>query len=388
MIRPTAALRSGNQLHLLQNGAAFFPALIAAIDAACIEVRLESYIFNLDDSGRRVGDALLRAAKRGVRVALLLDGVGSRLLPQAWLDRLATAGVRVLIYRKPHPGWLTNPLNLRRLHRKVAVIDARIAFVGGINIIDDFVPHGSAAPRLDFCVEIRGPLLADIYRDCRQLWRLVARTQGLADYDLPVIEPSWPADGHARAAFLVRDNFRHRRAIERAYLSAMGNARAEFVIACAYFLPGRGFRRALKKLARRGVRVHLLTQGRSDHAFFHAASSALYGDLLEAGIRISEYHASELHAKVALADTDWLTIGSSNIDPFSLLLAREANVVSTDPELADVLRRALQHAIAHGAREVLRDDWRRRAWPRRILPWFAYGVVRWMVGLAGFARWV
>jgi cardiolipin synthase len=389
MIRPAQALRPGNRLRLLQNGVAFFPALIAAIDAAEIEVRLETYIFNLDASGQDVGDALLRAARRGVRVALLLDGVGSRLLSPVWLDTLAAAGVRVLIYRKPQPGWLTNPLNLRRQHRKLAVIDARIAFIGGINIIDDFEPPGSAAPRLDFSVEIRGPLLADIYRDSCRLWRLVARTQLLPGHDdLAVIAPAWPADGHARAAFIVRDNLRHRRNIERAYLTAMGGARDEFIIACAYFLPGRGFRRALKKLARRGVRVHLLMQGRSDHPFFHAASSALYGDLLDAGIRISEYQASELHAKVAVADAQWVTVGSSNIDPFSLLLAREANVVSTDPALARELRARLRHAIEHGAREVLRDDWQRRAWQRRILPWLAYGVVRWLVGLAGFSRWV
>ncbi|MEQ1592940.1 MAG: cardiolipin synthase ClsB [Thiobacillaceae bacterium] len=380
---------SGNHVRLLQSGADFFPALIAAIDTAQLEVRLETYIFNLDASGSSVGDALIRAAQRGVQVALLIDGVGSRTLPPTWLGTIRQAGVRVLVYRPPHPGWLGNPLNLRRLHRKLAVIDARIAFIGGMNIIDDFVPVASAAPRLDYSVEISGPLLVDIHRNAKQLWRLVARSQlQPALDDFAVLEPSWPTDGHARAAYIVRDNFRYRRNIERAYLTAIDAARHDLIIASAYFLPGRRFRVALKNAAARGVRVSLLVQGCTDHPFFHAASRALYSDLLSAGVKIIEYHASELHAKVAVVDSHWVTVGSSNIDPFSLLLAREANIVSEDRELAQQLQAKLQHAIENGAVELLPADWQRRTWPRRLLSWIAYGSVRWMVGIAGFGRWV
>ena len=385
---PSGALVAGNQVRLLQSGAEFFPALIAAIDAAQIEVRFETYIFNLDDSGTRVGEALVQAAARGVRVALLLDGVGCRLLPPTWLDTIRRAGVRVLVYRPPHFGWLTNPLNLRRLHRKLVVIDARIAFLGGVNIMDDFVPIAWPAPRLDYSVEISGPLLVEIYRNVKQLWRLVARSQlQPALDDLPPLDPSWPTDGHARAAFIVRDNFRHRRNIERAYLTAIATAQHDILIASAYFLPGRRFRVALKQAVARGVRVRLLVQGRTDHAFFHAASRALYGDLLSAGVSIFEYHASELHAKVAVVDSHWVTVGSSNIDPFSLLLAREANIVSEDRALALELETKLQHAIENSALQLVSADWQRRAWPHRLLSWVAYGCVRWVVGLAGFKRW-
>ena len=389
LFQPTAVMVSGNHVRLLQSGADFFPALIAAIDAAQSEVRLETYIFNLDASGSRVSDALVRAAHRGVRVALLLDGVGSRTLPPSWLNTIRQAGVRVLIYRPPHSGWLANPLNLRRLHRKLAVIDARLAFIGGMNIIDDFVPVASASPRLDYSVEISGPLLIDIHHSAKQLWRLVARSQlQTALDDFAALEPNWPTDGHARAAYIVRDNFRHRRNIERAYLTAIDAAQRDIIIASAYFLPGRRFRIALKDAAERGVHVCLLVQGFTDHPFFHAASRALYGDLLGAGVQIIEYHASELHAKVAVVDSHWVTVGSSNIDPFSLLLAREANIVSEDRELAQQLQAKLQHAIENGAVELLPADWQRRAWPRRLLSWMAYGSVRWMVGLAGFGRWV
>lgn len=389
LFRSVGTLVAGTQIELYECGAAFFPALIAAIDAARTEVRLETYIFHLDSSGSQVGEALIRAARRGVRVALLLDGVGSRLLPAAWLDEIRREGIRVLVYRPPHPGWLTNPVNLRRLHRKVAVIDARIAFVGGINIMDDFEPVAWPSPRLDYSVAVHGPLVRDIYRDTVRLWRLVAHSQlhpSLAD--LPALTPPVAAAGPVRAAYIVRDNLRHRRTIERAYLAAMVTAQHDITIANAYFFPGRSFRRALKRAVTRGVRVRLLVQGRTDHPFFHAACRALYGDLLNAGVIMHEYHASELHAKVAVVDGHWVTVGSSNIDPFSLLLAREANIVCEDRALAQQLQARLEHAIKHGAAELCEADWQRRGWPRRLVSWVAYGLLRWMVGMAGFSRWL
>jgi cardiolipin synthase A/B len=385
---PGAELVSGNHLRLLQSGADFFPALVSAIDAAQAEIHLETYIFHADASGAIVRDALIRSAQRGVRVSLLLDGVGSRDLPQDWQQALQQAGVSVLLYRPPHAGWLGNPLNLRRLHRKLVVIDARVAFIGGMNIIDDFEPLAFPVPRLDFGIEVRGPLIVEIYRNVRRLWRLVALSQlhaGLGEK--PALDPTWPTDGHARAALVVRDNFRHRRDIERAYLAALALAQQNIFIASAYFLPGHRFRRILKKAAARGVRVRLLVQGYTDHPFFQAASRAFYSDLLAAAIEIHEYHASEHHAKVAVVDGHWATVGSSNIDPFSLLLAREANIVCVDREFAGQLQQKLEHAMQHGAVKLDGADWRRRTWFKGMLSWLAYEGVRLMVGVAGFRRW-
>lgn len=386
-----AAPVSGNRVRLLQSGAEFFPALIAAIDAAQVEVHLETYIFNADPTAQTVRDALIRAARRGVRVRVLIDGIGARDFPAAWREALAGAGVALLVYRPLVAGWRSNPHSLRRLHRKLTVIDARLAFIGGMNLIDDFEPVRHAAPRLDYSVEVQGPLLARIHPSARHLWRLVALTQLQPAQlqpgnDLPPLQPSWPTDGRIRAAFVVRDNFVHRRAIERAYLAALALAREEIVIANAYFLPGRRFRKLLKHAAARGVAVHLLVQGHTDHPLFQAAARALYRDLLAAGVAIHEYQASELHAKVAVIDRRWATVGSSNIDPFSLLLAREANLVVDDAGFAGDLRQRLQQAIGQSAR-LDPADWRRRPWPRRMLSWLAYGGVRLMAGLAGGGRW-
>ncbi|MFP5380758.1 MAG: cardiolipin synthase ClsB [Gammaproteobacteria bacterium] len=379
-------LVSGNHVRLLQSGVEFFPALVAALDAAKVEIHVETYIFNADPSGVAVRDALMRAAGRGVVVRVMIDGVGSRDWPAEWRAALETAGAEVLVYRPLVGRWQANPRSLRRLHRKIVVVDARVAFLGGMNFIDDFEPVRFAAPRLDFSVEVQGPLLADIHRSVRRLWQLVALTRLQRNDRRVRIEPSWPTDGRTRAAFVVRNNFAHRHDIERVYLAALALARHDIVIANAYFLPGRRFRTLLKRAAARGVRVRLLVQGHTDHPFFQLAARALYRELLTAGVEIHEYHASELHAKAALVDWHWATVGSSNIDPFSLLLAREANIVADDETFARELGTRLDTALA-GAEALAPADWQRRPWPGRILSSLAYSGVRVVLGILGAGRW-
>ncbi|MEO7405144.1 MAG: phospholipase D-like domain-containing protein, partial [Burkholderiales bacterium] len=177
---------------------------------------------------------------------------------------------------------------------------------------------------------------------------------------------------------------RHRSDIEDAYLAAIESATTEIVIASAYFFPGRRFRRALAQAAGRGVRVVLLLQGRVEYVLLHYASRALYGSLLDAGIQIHEYHKSFLHAKVAVIDQRWATVGSSNIDPFSLLLAREANVVVEDRRFANELRESLLGRMNEGAVPLARQRWRRRPLQQRILIWMAYGFARFLIGMYGY----
>jgi cardiolipin synthase len=181
---------------------------------------------------------------------------------------------------------------------------------------------------------------------------------------------------------LLRDNLANRRAIERAYLKAIGSARREVLIANAYFFPGRRFRRALAEAARRGVRVRLLLQGRAEYVLPHFATQALYDPLLHAGVEIVEYHRSFLHAKVAVVD-DWATVGSSNIDPFSLLLAREANVVVLDAGFAATLRERVLASMAEGGRPVLHDEHAKRPWTQRLWGWFATRMLRLGVVVSG-----
>jgi cardiolipin synthase len=375
----------GNAITLLETGGDFFPALIEAIDAAQKEFHLETYIFEDDATGRAVAAAMCRAAQRGVTVRVLVDGFGSPDFAATFRPSLSAAGVQVLIYRPEVARFRLRRHRLRRLHRKLAVADGRTAFVGGINIVDDVDAAHPAPPRFDYAVRLEGPLLAPIHASMQRLWKLVAWASFRRRLRLPLQTPTRAvAHGVMRAAFVIRDNLRHRRDIEQAYLAAFGQAREEIVLANAYFLPGLRYRQALLEAARRGVRVTILLQGRVEYALQHYATQALYGALLASGIRIFEYHHSFLHAKVAVVDRFWATVGSSNIDPFSLLLAREANVVVEDCGFASALRTSLESAMQSGSRELRQRDWQRKTWLHRLASWMAYGVVRLMIGVAGY----
>jgi cardiolipin synthase len=380
----------GNQIRLLRNGVEFFPELENAIHEARESVWLETYIFYNDQIGRRIRDALAAAATRGVDVRLVIDGFGSNGLPQDWWHDYEAAGGKLRVYRPGRRWWPLKRSRLHRLHRKLAVADGRLAFVGGINIQDDWDIPGQTAPRFDFAVRIDGPLVDRVVMAMEKLWwRLDWRhaasllsslgSQGVATRS---------AQGRraGRAALLLRDNLRHRFDIERAYLGAIAKARHEVLIANAYFLPGRRFRRALIEAARRGIRVRLLLQGMVEYRLQHAATRALYGSLLERGIEIHEYAPSHLHAKVAVIDGNWATVGSSNIDPFSLLLAREANVVVRDAGFAEALRKHLDLAIASQSWKIEPRRWRALPAFTRLRCWLAYGLVRWIMGVAGVLK--
>jgi cardiolipin synthase len=375
----------GNRVDLLQSGTEYFPALEAAIRAAREEIHLEAYIYEGDATGLRFTDALCQASRRGVVVRVLVDGFGSREMPRVFQQQFRDAGVRLLIYRPELSLLRIKRHRLRRMHRKLAVIDAQVAFVGGINIIDDLSDPGAEVPRYDYAVRVEGPLLESIHREAQRLWSQVAWVS---------LRHRWRPSrrvavkvrhaGSQRAALLVRDNIRHRDEIEGAYLEAIRSAKGEIFIANAYFFPGVKFRRALIEAASRGVRVVLLLQGKVEYALLHYASRSLYGTLMDAGVEIHEYHRAFLHAKVAVVDNHWCTVGSSNIDPFSLMLAREANVAIEDALFAARLRASLQRALDSGSRTLRASAWRAQPWPERATSWLAYGLARFLMGMAGY----
>jgi cardiolipin synthase len=370
---------AGNRITLLKNGAEFFAALVSAFDRAQEHIHLETYIYRDDAVGRRVADALMRAARRGINTHLLLDGFGSQPLPESLLEEMRAAGVQVLVFRPEVSRWRLRRHRLRRLHRKLALVDSTVGFVGGINIVDD------APPQYDYAVAVEGPLVGQIFSAMRRLWNLVswARLRHPRSRDHQQVVTPAPA-GSTRAQFLLRDNLRHRRAIERAYLRAIGKAREEIVLANAYFLPGTRFRHALIAAAKRGLRVMVLVQGQTDHPMANYATQALYGRLLQAGVEIYEYRKSLLHAKTAVIDGVWATVGSSNIDPFSLLLSREANVVVYEKKFAHQLRSSMLEEIRTGSTRVEPGAWRSVPLYRRFMIWVSYGIVRLMMGFVNY----
>ena len=383
-----------HDIRLLTGGVDLFAAMVEAMDAARHEVLLETYIFDFAGSGADVAYALMRAAQRGVRVCVVVDGVGTGELPAPWDDQFAQAGVHVRVYA-PAVGigfWL--PSRWRRLHRKLCVVDKTIAFCGGINILDDYLdPHVQGllnSPRLDYAVSLRGALVPAVHATMAQLWSRIEAVRELRSQDLGGAldalrgtKQRLHLPGRGEIQLVLRDNVRHRVHIERTYRKAIGVARHDIIVASAYFFPGLRLRRALVMAARRGVRVRLLLQGQYEYFLPYRAARQLYGQLMAAGVEIYEYHASFLHAKVAVVDEKWLTVGSSNLDPFSLLLAREANVVAHNPTLARALQASLIDAIERGATRVDPEAYLSRGWWERTVDALASTVLRFGVFLTG-----
>jgi cardiolipin synthase len=377
----------GHRLKLLRNGAEYFPELIAAIDAATQSVYLETYIYAADETGRQVSDALKRAARRGVGCYVMMDGFGSAALPQNWVASLRKAGVDVLHYRPESARWKMRRHRLRRMHRKLVLVDERLAFVGGINIADDLTGHPNAdAPRMDYAVRVEGDVVRQIHASMGRLWNLVSWSSLRRRRTPRLRQKPQEAEHSAPVTLLVRDNVRHRRDIEHAYRMAINLAQQEILIANAYFLPGRRFRQTLLRAAQRGVRVTLLLQGQVEYRIQHYATLALYDELLRAGVEIYEYRASYLHAKVAVIDGQWATVGSSNIDPFSLWLAREANLVVHDAGFASSLRADLFDQMSRNAVRVHQAEWRRHGVAMRLVMRLSYAFMRLLTGLVGQAR--
>jgi cardiolipin synthase len=340
-----------------------------------------------------------------VEVYLVVDGIGTPNIPAHWVQRLQQSGVQ---WQQFLPlgsfGWFI-PGRWRRLHRKLCVVDQAQAFCGGINILDDFfeLNHGlQDSPRFDFAVQVQGPLVVDAHNAMEQFWHRLQATRKLeqgqfqearrsleqlmaAPIQAPQSKTTEPVSEAAgiHAALLLRDNLRNRRLIERAYRQAIAHARSEVVIANAYFLPGIKLRRALIHAVQRGVRVRLLLQGRYEFFMQYHAAKPFYGALLDAGVEIYEYQAGFLHAKVAVIDGEWATVGSSNLDPLSLLLAREANVVVQDSVFAKNLLQPLNSAIEHHSLQLDKTQFAHRPVWQRLKDRLAYAVMRLTLFLSG-----
>ena len=351
----------GNRITLLENGDGYYPRVFDAIAAAEHEVLLETFILFDDKVGRELQQALLRAAGRGAEVHVLVDGWGSPDLPPSFTQPLLDAGVKLRSFEPAQRLFGARINMLRRMHRKLVVVDRRRAFVGGINYsIDHLAEHGPLAKQ-DYAVEIEGPLVGQIHAFCRaslegpqptrDSW--LQRWRAMRDKDGGQGESgAAAAHGGVRAAFVTRDNRGNRTDIERHYRAAVRSARERVLIANAYFFPGYRLLRDLRRAARRGVQVDLILQDRLDMPWAQRASSLLYGYLMRAGVRVYEYSERSLHAKVAVVDDRWATVGSSNLDPTSLSLNLEANVVVRDETFARHLREQIEHLMQQRCERV------------------------------------
>ncbi|MDG6348529.1 cardiolipin synthase ClsB [Luteimonas sp. 8-5] len=331
-----------HELRLLENGEAFFARVGEAIAAARDEVLLESFILFEDKVGLALQQQLVAAARRGVRVEATVDGYGSPHFSPGFIAALSDAGVRLRVF-DPHRPLLGMRMHVfRRLHRKLLVIDGRRAFIGGINFSADHLADFGPDSKQDYAVEVAGPIAATV----RDFMHAALSGDGTGERWHP---PPAPRDAALR--FVLRDNRNRSRDIEHAYRQAIRAAQEEVLLANAYFFPGYGFTRDLRHAARRGVRVVLLMQGQPDTPLARIARR-LYRPLAESGVELHEYCRRPFHGKVAVVDREWATVGSSNLDPLSLSLNLESNLVVRDRDFAGELRARLLHLLEEDCEPV------------------------------------
>jgi len=376
--RPRPQWVPGNRVELLENGEGYFPAVLDAIARARDEVLIETFILFEDKVGQALQRALIEAARRGVQVDMTVDGWGSIDLSKPFLSALAEAGVRVHMF-DPQPRVLGLRLHVfRRMHRKIVIVDGRTALVGGINFSADHLEDFGPQAKQDYSVLVEGPLVPRIRSF---MLEQLGRNAG----ERPPRAGSTKRAGPAEVMFVARDNRHQRDAIERQYRAAIHAARHEIVIANAYFFPGYRLLRAMRRAVRRGVRVRLILQGQPDMKIVKHAARLLHPQLIAAGVEIYEYCKRPMHAKIALVDEAWSTVGSSNLDPLSLSLNFEANVMIRERAFNADLRARLHQLMDEECKQLQSDAIKPRpgGW-RVLLDTLAYHATRRFPAWAGY----
>lgn len=366
----------GNHVELLINGEQYYPRVFEAIAQAREEILLETFIIYDDKVGQPLRQALIDAARRGVRVEVVADGYGTADLPEDFISSMTEAGVRFHSF-DPQPRLAGMRTNLfRRLHRKILVIDGKRAFIGGINYSADHLGDFGPQAKQDYAVEVVGPVVAQVHAStCRMLAPVLENANQ--------VEPG-SAAGSARALLVERDNLRHRNDIEVCYLQAFREARQRIVVANAYFFPGYRLLRELRNAARRGVEVTLILQGQPDMRWVRTLSRLLYNYLLRDDVRIHEYCQRPLHGKVALVDNHWSTVGSSNLDPLSLSLNLEANLLIRDRAFNEHLYQHLSELSRDHCKSVTLERMVRGYWWRAPLIFLGFHITRYFPRIAGW----
>lgn len=353
--------REGNRLRLLENGEEYFPRVFEAIRRAREFVLLETFILFEDEVGNELHAVLLEAANRGVKVEMLLDGYGSNDLSNDFITALTSAGVR-FVYYDPRPLVLGMRTNIfRRLHRKIVVCDGDIAFVGGINYSAEHNSSYGAEAKQDYAVEVKGPIVDDITAYVQQALNSEQVTRRW--WGGPSHRPAKNTrPGEAQILFVWRDNDEHRDDIEQHYIDMLRSAKKEVIIANAYFFPGYKLLREMRSAAQRGVSVKLIVQGEPDMPIVKVGAELLYNYLVGGGVEIYEYIRRPLHAKIAVQDDYWSTVGSSNLDPLSLSLNLEANLIVHDRTFNEIVRSKLNRLLQEDCKRVEESQLPRQNW--------------------------
>lgn len=367
-------LIAGNKVSLLFDGPATMRAMMEAARGATTSINLETYIFDQDEIGLQFADLLIEKRRQGVVVNVIADGVGTLATPREFFDKLRAGGINVLIFNPVNPTkrpgkWALN----NRDHRKIMVVDGRIAFTGGINISSTYANSSlfrsnKKASKVseddvgwrDTHIRIEGPAVGALQ------WAFIDNWVHQDAGELPQIDyfPHLAPVGDKVVRVLATSPDRDSE-IYKSLVLAIGEAKKSIHMTAAYFVPDRQIVEGLVAAAKRGVDVQLVLPGVSDHSFIKHAGESFYDELLEGGVRIHQLQVAVLHAKTTVIDGMWSSIGSANIDRRSFIHNYEVNVVVLDPAFGKDMEAAFREDLKH-SKEVTREEWKRRPWMNRI----------------------
>jgi cardiolipin synthase A/B len=373
--RTTIRWRPGCDVTVLRDGADTYPAMLAALRAAKRSICLETYILASDQTGDRFKDVLVERARAGVAVRVIYDSVGSFALSGAFVGELRAAGCEVVDFNPIAP-WRRKFRLSHRDHRKILVVDDVVAFTGGLNIADDYasVADGGVGWH-DMHCKVTGAIVIDLARMFRRTW---LRSGGAYYKPLPPAS-SFSAQPTGAAFVRLLDNTRRRQraTVRRAYLHVIRAAREAVLIKNAYFLPDRGLRRAMARAVRRGIDVRVVVPGRSDVRLIEWASLYVLRGLAKQGIKILRWRGVMMHAKTAVVDAIWSTIGSYNFDAMSRFNNLEVTVEILDPVVGTTLATQFDHDAAN-CEPFDAEVWRRLPFYTKALAWLAYRFRRFL----------
>ncbi|HRG37880.1 MAG TPA: cardiolipin synthase ClsB [Bacteroidia bacterium] len=386
MLNTNAILKINNyyaaqSVKLVYSGNDFFEKLILLIRSAHSILHFQTYIYDEDETGLEIANELKAAAKRGVKIYMLLDAFGSKDLSNQFINDLKKSGIRIRFFA---PFLSRNIINLgRRMHHKVVVVDNAVALVGGINISNKYRGSATVAPWLDYAILVKGSICEKASKICSDI---LNKKFIFSIQFSKAVEPV--SDTLVR--FRLNDRIRGKRQISNGYLQAIKNAKKSIVFVSSYFLPGRRILKALKKAAKRGVQVTIILSANSDIVLFGRATSHLYATLMKQGIVIYEWQNSILHGKIAMVDEQWITIGSFNLNSLSALSSIELNVEAIDTTLVNELKSHIAHIIQNGCKKIDYAIYQKENnWKKRVVNTVVYYLTRiFMKGLAIFPRFL
>ena len=366
---------AGNCVTLIRGGKDYFNSMLQLINGAKNVIHLQIYILENDKTGKLIVEALKDAVKRGVKVYLLVDGYASQGMGKAMVQEIETAGI---YFRFFEPMFRSKEFYLgRRLHHKILAVDSRIGMVGGINIGDRYNDLPGQPAWLDYGVVVEGPIVYQLCLICVKTWKGYLQPTKYPSCNKEYTPKDISEEENSKIRVRRNDWVRRRNQISTSYIQIFQNAKEEIIILCSYFLPGTQIKRHIRSATRRGIKIKVITTGRSDVILSKNAERFMYAWLLRNKIQIFEYQKNVLHGKLAVCDSDLVTIGSYNVNDLSAYASIELNLDISNPNFAERVKEELVNIMEHDCVQITAKEYHRTTNViKKFVRWTSYRIIR------------